>query len=168
MPILVLTGRSGSADVVALLDAGADDYLVKPVENDVFRARVRALLRRGTAVRREVLGAGALVLNVATREALIGGAPLELRAQEYRLLHHLMVNAGAVVTRSELLEKVWDLTFDPGSNVVEVAVARLRRKLDRHGGAPAIVTVRGQGYSLRPPSAPSAPRAETSAPGKTA
>ena len=153
--MLVLTGRDASSDVVTLLDAGADDYLVKPVENDVFRARVRALMRRGGATRRDVLAVGPLVLNTATREALVAGAPLRLRAQEYRLLHHLIVNAGAVVTRSDLLEKVWDMHFDPGSNVVEVAVARLRRRLAEHPGAPEIATLRGLGYSLRPAREPS-------------
>ncbi|HEX2779008.1 MAG TPA: response regulator transcription factor [Gemmatimonadaceae bacterium] len=148
-PVLVLTARDSSSDIVALLDAGADDYLVKPVENDVFRARVRALMRRGGTTRRDVFTVGSLVLNTETREALVGGSPLPLRAQEYRLLHHFVLNAGAVVTRTDLLEKVWDMHFDPGSNVVDVAVARLRRKLEQHAGAPEIRTLRGLGYSLR-------------------
>ena len=172
-PVLVLTARDTTADVVTMLDAGADDYLVKPVENDVFRARVRALMRRGGATRPHVLAVGSLVLNTATREARVGGDALPLRAQEYRLLHHLVLHAGAVVTRSDLLEKVWDMHFDPGSNVIDVAIARLRRKLAAHDGAPSILTMRGLGYSLRAvsalaPSLPTSRAADDSTPASSA
>jgi len=148
LPILILTARAGTEEVVNSLDAGADDYLVKPFANAELKARVRALVRRGGAVRSEQLACGALVINRLTRRALVAGTPLDLTAREFALLEHLALRAGEVVTRSELLEKVWDMHFDPGTNVVDALVLRLRRKLSAAGGSPRVATIRGAGYQL--------------------
>lgn len=145
-PILMLTARSEKSDVVLGLDAGADDYLVKPFVMAELKARVRALLRRGGARRPDDLAAGSLVLHRATRRATVDGARLALTPKEYSLLEQLMLHVDEVVPRTELLEKVWDLHFDPGSNVVDVHVARLREKLRRAGADAHIAGVRGVGY----------------------
>lgn len=147
-PILVLTGRATPEDVVRSLDVGADDHLAKPFANAVFKARVRALVRRGGAQRTEVLACGPLVVNRLTREALVGGAPLELSPREFRLLEHLAMRAGTPVSRADLLEHVWGMHFDPGTNVVDALVARLRRRLRSAGSAPRIETAHGYGYRL--------------------
>lgn len=149
MPVLVLTATDDAAAMVTLLDAGADDYIVKPVENAVFRARVRALMRRRDQRTSDVLAAGPLVIDLKSQEARVAGQLMDLRAQEYRLLSYLVTHAQEVVTRTDLLEKLWDMHFDPGSNVVDVAVARLRRKLREYPGAPSLEAVRGRGYVLR-------------------
>lgn len=149
VPVLVMTGRSGEADVVRLLDAGADDYVVKPVPNEVLKARVRALVRRGATVRAtETLIVGSLVLNRVTHRVFDATRELSLTPREFSLLQHFMLHAGDVVSRTELLEKVWDMNFDPGSNVVDANIARLRRKIDRSSAAPVISTVRGVGFKL--------------------
>jgi two-component system OmpR family response regulator len=154
MPVLVMTGRSGEADVVRLLDAGADDYVVKPVPNEVLKARVRALVRRGGTVRAtETLTVGSLVLNRVTHRVFDATREISLTPREFSLLQHFMLHAGDVVSRTELLEKVWDMHFDPGSNVVDANVARLRRKIDGSPTAPVINTVRGVGFKLEPRSA---------------
>jgi DNA-binding response OmpR family regulator len=147
-PILMLTGNGDASDVVRALDAGVDDYVTKPCDIVVLKARVRALLRRGGARRPERLEAGGVVVDRANHRATVGGRPLSLTPKEFMLLAHFLVHAGEVVTRTELLEKVWDLHFDPGSNVVDVHVARLRAKLRDHGAAARIVTVRGAGFKL--------------------
>lgn len=150
-PVLVLTGRSGETDVVRLLDAGADDYVVKPVPNEVLKARVRALLRRGGSTRpAETLTVGSLVLNRVTHRVFDATREISLTPREFSLLQHFMLNAGSVVSRTELLEKVWDMHFDPGSNVVDANVARLRKKIDGSPTAPVINTVRGVGFKLEP------------------
>ena len=148
VPVLILTGRSSAEDVVRGLDVGADDYLAKPFENTVFKARVRALVRRGGAVRSDRLSCGPLVLNRITREVLVNGAALRLSPRELRLLEHLALHAEAPVSRTDLLEHVWDMHFDPGTNVVDALVARVRRKLRAAGPAPHIETVLGFGYRL--------------------
>jgi len=146
-PVLMLTSKQGSEDVVHGLDAGADDYLTKPFALDVLRARVRALLRRGGATRVEAPSFRGVVLDRATHQALYQGKPLRLTPKEHRLLSHFLMRPERAVTRSELLEKVWDLQFDPGSNVVDVHVARLRGKLKQTDVD--LVTIRGAGYMLR-------------------
>jgi DNA-binding response OmpR family regulator len=147
-PVLMLTGNDAPEDVVRALDAGADDYLTKPCDMGVLKARVRALLRRGGGARPERLALGDLVLHEADRRAQAGGKTLALTPKEYALLHHFLAHADEVVTRTELLEKVWDLRFDPGSNVVDVRVARLRAKLRQHDAQARIATVRGAGFRL--------------------
>lgn len=150
-PVLILTGSAGESDMVRALDAGADEYVVKPVRNRELAARVRALVRRGAGSQRsEQLTVGALVLNRLTRRVLVAGHPVELSPREFSLLEHLLLHADEVVTRTDLLEKVWDMNFDPGSNVVDVHVARLRRKLVAADAPVSIQTVRGIGFRLAP------------------
>jgi DNA-binding response OmpR family regulator len=151
MPVLVLTGRNEESDVVRLLDAGADDYVVKPVANEILKARVRALVRRGGAPRgTETLVLGSLVLNRVTHRVFDATREISLTAREFSMLQHFMLHAGEVVTRTELLEKVWDMHFDPGSNVVDANIARLRRKIEESPTAPVLSTVRGVGFKLEP------------------
>jgi DNA-binding response OmpR family regulator len=151
VPVLVLTGRNEESDVVRLLDAGADDYVVKPVANEILKARVRALVRRGGAPRgTETLVLGSLVLNRVTHRVFDATREISLTAREFSMLQHFMLRAGEVVTRTELLEKVWDMHFDPGSNVVDANIARLRRKIEESPTAPVLSTVRGVGFKLEP------------------
>lgn len=147
-PVLVLTGNTDKAMIVMALDAGADDYVAKPIDFDEFKARVRALVRRGGARRTEQLSVGNLVLNRLTRVALVAGTPLHLSPRELSVLEHFLLHAGAVVARTELLEKVLDMTFDPGTNVVDVNVTRLRKKLAGAGATVAITSRRGIGFVL--------------------
>lgn len=147
-PVIVLTGAQDSSTTVRALDAGADDYVTKPIVIDAFRARMRALVRRGGAKRTEQLAEGNVVLNRLTREVFIDGKECTLTAKEFQLLEHFLLNRGQVVSRTELLEKVWDMHFDPGSNVVDVHVARLRKKLNQAGGNVKIGARRGMGFVL--------------------
>lgn len=147
-PILVLTGNQDRRMTVQALDAGADDYVTKPIVPDEFQARVRALVRRGGAQRTEILACGNLVLNRLTRQVLVGGKELPVTARELAVLEHFLLNSGKVVTRTTLLEKVWDMNFDPGSNVVDVCVARLRKKLEAAGATLQLATRRGMGFVL--------------------
>src|SRR5688572_13113280 len=116
-PTLILTGRRTKHDVVRGLDVGTDDYLTKPFDLDELKARVRALVRRGGSRRSELLATGGVLLDPRRRQATADGTPLRMTPKEFALLEHLMMRAEEVVTRTELLEKVWDLHFDPGSNV---------------------------------------------------
>jgi two-component system, OmpR family, response regulator len=150
-PVIVLTGSADSASTVRALDAGADDYQTKPIVVDEFRARMRALVRRGGAKRTEQLVSGNVTLNRLTREVVIAGKPCPLTAKEFQLLEHFLLNAGTVVSRTQLLERVWDMHFDPGSNVVDVHVTRLRRKLEGAGADTKIAAKRGVGFVLHAP-----------------
>ena len=148
VPILMLTSKNRTEDIVSGLDAGADDYLVKPFQLEELKARVRALVRRGGAVRDDTLAFAGVTLDRKTRRAFVDTNRLKLTPKEFTLLERFLLAPGKTLTRTELLEKVWDITFDPGSNVVDVHVARLRRKLRSARAAPAIVTVRGVGFAL--------------------
>jgi len=150
-PVLFLTALGGVGDRVEGLEAGADDYLVKPFSFSELNARVNALGRR--APMREqtssVLKLGALELNRLQRSARVGDKSLDLKPKEFQLLEYLMQNADRVVTRTMLLEHVWDFHFDPKTTIVETHISRIRAKLEACGpGAPTIHTVRGAGYML--------------------
>jgi len=148
-PILILTGRRAKQDVVRGLDIGADDYLTKPFDLDELKARVRALVRRGGGLRRsEHVAIGGVLLDRRKRQATVDGLHLRMTPKEFALLEYLMMKADEVVPRTELLEKVWDFHFDPGSNVVDVHVARLRAKLRLANAAVSLATVRGVGFVL--------------------
>lgn len=153
-PVLMLTGRGSTTDVVRGLEAGADDYLAKPVAIDELRARVRALLRRGGSAppAPQQLEVGDLRLDPDARSAEVAGRPVELTGREFDLLVTLVSNAGRVLSREHLLREVWRRT-DPRANpkVVDVYVSYLRRKLVPDGGAGPIESVRGVGYRYRPP-----------------
>jgi DNA-binding response OmpR family regulator len=148
VPILLLTARDAKEDIVRGLDAGADDYLTKPFSFDVLLARVRALIRRGGAQRLERLRFADVELDRIQHSASRGGRDLRLTAKEFQLLEYFLLHPEEVVRRTHLLENVWDLSFDPMSNVVDVHVAKLRQKLRAAGDPPLIHTVRGVGYLL--------------------
>ncbi len=148
VPILLLTARDTSEDIVRGLDAGADDYLTKPFKFEVLLARVRALIRRGGAQRSERLRYADLEMDRIQHSATRAGRDLKLTAKEFQLLEYFLLHPEEAVRRTHLLEKVWDLRFDPMSNVVDVHVAKLRQKLGAGGGSPLVHTVRGVGYIL--------------------
>ncbi len=147
-PVLMLTARDGVADKVAGLDLGADDYLTKPFAFEEFLARVRALLRRGATQTAPVLKLLDLSLDPATREVTRGARKITLTAREYALLEYFMRNVGRVLTRPMIAQHVWGLHFDPESNIVDVYVGYLRRKIDGDGERRLVQTVRGAGYKL--------------------
>jgi two-component system, OmpR family, response regulator len=147
-PVLMLTARDAVADRVAGLDAGADDYLTKPFSFAELLARLRALVRRGVAERPPVLRVGDLSLDPARRTVMRDGASIDLTAREFALLEYLMRHAGEVLTRTQLIEHVWDFAYDGDSNVVDVYIRYLRNKVDRPFGRDSIRTVRGAGYRL--------------------
>jgi len=148
-PIMLYSGKGDSATIVRGLDAGADDFVVKPVSNDELRARVRTLVRRGSSSRvGEQVTVGNLTLNRLTRRITCKAKDLEITVTEMRLLEHMMLHAGDTVTRSQLHDKVWDMHFDPSSNVIDAHVARLRKKLDAAGASAGITTRRGVGFVL--------------------
>ena len=147
-PVLMLTARDGVADRIGGLDAGADDYLVKPFAYGELLARLRALIRRGAPERPAVLTAGDLTLDPAAHRVTRQGREIELSAREFALLEFLIRHAGEVVSRTAILEHVWDYNYDGLSNVVDVYVGYLRRKLEQPPGGPRIRTVRAVGYAL--------------------
>jgi two-component system OmpR family response regulator len=149
-PVLMLTARDDTHDKVRGLDAGADDYLTKPFAIDELLARIRALIRRRPAERPADLRVGDLTLNPATRAVHRGQTSITLSAKEFALLQELMRNAGATLTRTHLIEHVWDFAYDGGSNVVDVYIRHLREKVDRPFGRNTIHTVRGAGYRIDP------------------
>lgn len=148
VPILMLTARDSTKDVVMGLDAGADDYMTKPFSLEELLARSRALLRRGGATRTELLVYAGVELDRIRHTATRDGTELHLTPKEFQLLEYFMLHPEEVVRRTELLEKVWDMHFDPMTNVVDVHVGNLRRKLSGEHGSPLIHTVRGVGYTL--------------------
>jgi two-component system, OmpR family, response regulator len=152
IPVLFLTALGGVSDRVDGLEAGGDDYLVKPFALSELIARVNALTRRTIRVGADVptrLKAGDLEMDLIGRTVSRAGASIDLQPQEFRLLEYLVRHAGRIVTRSMLLENVWELGFDPQTNIVESHMSRLRAKLDRNFPSPLIETVRGAGYVLR-------------------
>jgi DNA-binding response OmpR family regulator len=147
-PVLMLTARDAVDDRIHGLDAGADDYLVKPFAFAELLARIRALLRRTPLVAAPTLQVGDLIINTASHRVLRGEEEVVLTSKEYALLEYLARNAGRVISRSEIAEHVWDERFDPFSNVIDVYINRLRRKVDRVEPH-RIVTRRNEGYMLR-------------------
>jgi two-component system OmpR family response regulator len=148
-PILMLTGRDSTPDVVRGLNAGADDYLTKPFDFDELVARVNALTRRRGAGTTGVLRFEDLEMDRLKRQVRRGTTLIDLSPREFRLLEHFMLHPDEVVTRVQLLEKVWDMSFDPETNVVDAHLSNLRKKLEQAGGSRLIQTVRGAGYALR-------------------
>ncbi|MBW7836277.1 MAG: response regulator transcription factor [Sphingomonadales bacterium] len=151
-PVLILTARDRWSDKVSGLDAGADDYLVKPFRMEELLARVRALIRRAAGLPSAELACGPVVLNTRSGKVTVDGAPIRLTAQEYRLLAYLMHHPDKVVSRSELTEHIYDQDFDRDSNTIEVFVNRIRKKLP----VDIIKTVRGLGYRVEAPAGPDA------------
>jgi two-component system OmpR family response regulator len=148
-PVLMVTARDAVADRVAGLDGGADDYLTKPFAFDELLARIRALVRRGSARRPAVLTAGPLRLDPASREVTVGEAKVDLTSREFALLECLLRHPDVVLSRTRIREHVWDFSFDGNSNVVDVYIRYLRDKIDRAFGLTLIETVRGAGYRIR-------------------
>lgn len=149
VPVLMLTANDTIADKVLGLDTGADDYLTKPFEFDELLARMRSLLRRSQKRSSPQLQVADLILDPQTHQVTRAGKVIELRALEFRLLEYLMATTGSVVTRDMIFEHVWDMNFDTESNVLEVYINYLRRKIDRDFKPPLIHTVRGVGYTLK-------------------
>ena len=154
MPVLMLTARDAVEDRIEGLDRGADDYLTKPFEFRELLARLRALLRRPSAVQPSTLSVADLVVDTAGQAVTRGGKFVSLTAKEYALVEFLARNAGRVVGRAEIAEHVWDEEFDPFSNLIEVYVNRVRRKIDTKGFKPLLHTRRGAGYVLSPEGTP--------------
>jgi DNA-binding response OmpR family regulator len=152
MPVLMLTARDAVDDRIHGLDSGADDYLTKPFEFGELLARLRALLRRPKDLRPSQIRVGDLELDIGSQTARRGNRSISLTAKEYALLEFLARNANRVVGRAEIAEHVWDESFDPFSNLIEVYVNRLRRKLGEDDGKPLLQTRRGSGYILCAPS----------------
>ncbi|GAA1157327.1 response regulator transcription factor [Nesterenkonia sandarakina] len=143
-PVIILTARSTSADTVAGLESGADDYMAKPFSIDELLARIRLRLRGGSAEEPTTLSAGRLILDLHARQVTVGEKQHDLSSREFALIETFMRHPGQVLSREQLLERVWGYSFDPGSNLVDVYVRYLRAKI----GAEAIRTVRGVGYRL--------------------
>jgi len=148
-PILMLTGRDATEDVVKGLDSGADDYLTKPFAFDELLARVRALTRRQAPAPAGLLRYDDLELDRLRRVVRRGGRRIDLSPREFRLLEYFLLHPDEVVTRTTLLEQVWDMSFDPETNVVDAHISNLRRKIEDGSGTRLIQTVRGAGYALR-------------------
>ena len=147
-PVLMLTARGELDDRVAGLDAGADDYLAKPYHFPELLARIRALLRRGPALQSQTLSIADLAVDTRARTVRRGGRAIDLTAKEYALLEYLLRRQGEVVGRADIAEHVWDDSFDPMSNLIEVYIQRLRRRIDDGSEMKLIVTRRGAGYTI--------------------
>lgn len=145
-PILILTAKSRWQEKVEGLESGADDYLVKPFHLEELDARVRALVRRASGVTQSTLQCGPITVNIATQKVLVNDTAIDLTSYEYRLLEYLMLHKEQVVSKSDITEHIYDQDFDRDSNVIEVFVGRLRRKIDPTDTIKPIETVRGRGY----------------------
>ena len=145
-PVLMLTALSSTEDKVSGLDAGADDYLVKPFEFEELLARLRALMRRGEATEGRTLRCDDLELDLYTRTATRSDEKFDLSNKEFALLEYLMRNPNRVLSRTQIGEKVWDMNFEPSSNVIDVYVSALRKKIDRSERKPLIHTIKNAGY----------------------
>jgi two-component system OmpR family response regulator len=161
-PVLLLTARDGVDDRVLGLDAGADDYLTKPFAFSELFARLRALTRRELGARPTVLAVGDLVLDPATREVRRGDVDISLSAKQFAILEQFMRRPGEVLSRTDLLEHVWDFAYEGTSNLVDVYVRTLRERIDRPFGVDSIETIRGAGYRLRGEPLAEAPAGEGS------
>ena len=150
-PILILTARTRWQDKVEGLEAGADDYVVKPFQPEELMARVQALVRRSRGWSKPVLEVGDISLDTAGQEVRVAGAPVSLTAYEFRVLQQLMLRAGDVVSKTELYEHIYEEDDERDSNVIEVFIRRLRTKLDPNGDRQPIETLRGRGYRLLRP-----------------
>ncbi len=148
-PILIITARDSIRDKVTGLDVGADDYLTKPFSFEEFLARVRALLRRNRSGKSAVLKVADLELDQLTHAVKRAGKPIELTSKEYALLEYFMLNAGEVITRTMISEHVWNEDFDSFTNIIDVYVNHLRKKIENNKSKPLIHTVHGAGYVLR-------------------
>ncbi|MGH8474866.1 MAG: response regulator transcription factor [Methylococcales bacterium] len=149
-PILILTARSRWQEKVEGLESGADDYLEKPFHYEELLARINALIRRSAGKSHPLIQAGPIELDTVTQAVRVGGVDLELTAYEYKVLEYLMLNQGTIVSKSVLTEHIYDQDFDRDSNVIEVFIARLRKKLDPEGHLQPIETLRGRGYRFHP------------------
>lgn len=147
-PVLVLTARDRWQEKVEALQSGADDYVTKPFQFEEVLARVQALLRRSGGWSQSVQRCGEIELDTRSQQVTVAGAPVDLTAFEYRLLEYLMLRAGQVVSKTELTEKLYEQDFERDSNVIEVFIGRLRRKLDPDGSRLPIETLRGRGYRM--------------------
>ena len=152
-PVLMLTAKDGDYDQADAFDLGADDYLTKPFSFVVLEARLRALVRRGAPARPTAYTAGDLVVDPAAKSVRRGEQTITLTAREYAVLEYLIRNRGAVVSKAQILQAVWDPAYDGDDNIVEVYIGYLRRKIDTPFGTRSIVTARGQGYRLEDSSA---------------
>lgn len=151
LPVIILSAKASVDDRIRGLQTGSDDYMVKPFAFSELLARVQALIRRATKASDPTsLTVGDLTLNLVTREVTRAGQPLDLQTREFALLEYLMRQAGKYVTKAQILEHVWDYSFDPQTNVVDVLVCRLRNKIDRDFEPKMIQTLRGVGYVLKP------------------
>ena len=152
LPVILLTARADLNERLEGLNLGADDYLTKPFFVEELIARLHAVTRRATGAQQSILEVGDLAMNLITREVTRGGVPIELAPREFNLLEHLMRSPGRVLTRVQICEQVWDYHFDPGTNLVEVYIQRLRKKVDAGAAVKLIETIRGVGYRIKPSS----------------
>lgn len=151
VPIVLLTARSELNERLEGLNLGADDYLTKPFFIEELTARLHAVTRRASGAAQSILAVNDLTMNLLTREVQRGGVPVELTPREFSLLEHLVRSPGRVWTRAQICEQVWDYDFDPGTNLVEVYIQRLRKKVDGDAPVKLIETIRGVGYRIKTP-----------------
>lgn len=150
LPVILLTARSELNERLEGLNLGADDYLTKPFHIEELIARLHAVTRRASGVSQSILKVADLTLNLLTREVSRAGRKIELTVREFSLLEHLMRSPGRVLTRIEICERVWEYNFDPGTNLVDVYIQRLRKKVDGDSPDKLIETIRGVGYRIKP------------------
>lgn len=154
VPVIIITARGETEDRIEGLDLGADDYLPKPFFVEELIARLRAIWRRSSETGMSVLSVGTLSANLMKREVVRSGVQIEMTPKEFSLLAFLMRAPGRVLTRTQILEQVWGYHFDPGTNLVDVYIRRLRSKIDIEGEVPLIETLRGVGYRMQDPDNP--------------